>query len=55
MAYVSYTNIIWELTCLNGGISKTFYKGVSCIISDFTRMNNKVISRYGPYALNWLR
>jgi len=25
------------------------------MINDFTRGNNGVISRYGPYALKWLR
>jgi len=34
---------------------KCFYKGVSCMISDFTRRDNKFISRYSPHALNWLR
>jgi len=32
-----------------------FYKGMSCMIKDFTMRSSKLLSCYGPYVVNWLR
>jgi len=49
MAYFSYSNNAWEES------TKSFKNGVSYMLNDFTKRHNKIISRYGPYALKWLR
>ena len=48
-------NTVLGVNLLEWGIPKEFYKGVSYMIKDFAVRSNKLISRYGPYNLNWLR
>jgi len=49
MAYFSYLNNVWEESL------KRSRNGVSYMLNNFTKRHNKIISRYGSYALKWLR